>query len=231
MSDRLRVCVAVTALLLAGVSTVSADSILFSASTVCPPPSYCSPPYPFTNGLPTVVPDGAPAAFSGVGYYSDFALSTSALVTGFSWVEVEGGGNATITVWSDEGTGFTLSPPGALLADYGFQSAALDAVLLGYAWPDTVDRVFRYTVQLPSPLALLGNTRYWISIADTGAWARNGGGLGYSGTDGGLATDVGFGRGVFDVTGEPAPVPEPATLLLVGAGLLGAARVRSRRRA
>ncbi len=103
--------------------------------------------------------------------------------------------------------------------------------------------IYDYSAALSAAFLAAGGTNYWLSVyalsppasATEAQWGWTGGtGGNASSFQGGTNVitpgAVNFDR-AFALHGTPAPVPEPATMLLFGSGLAGiAARARARRR-
>jgi hypothetical protein len=138
--------------------------------------------------------------------------------------------------------------PGSLLASQQFSPAGASQTFNSQQVFGVLNlSVYDYAASLSSGFLANGGTTYWLSVyalspvasSTEAQWGWNGGlgGNGFSYQAGTAPTapppgqnQVNFDR-AFALHGNPAPIPEPATMLLFGSGLAGiAARARARRR-
>lgn len=185
--------------------------------------------------------------------FDSFALTQDALITGISWQ-----GSYFNTLVPDpsvappaNSSGFTVAfyldnagIPGALLDSQTFSPSNAGETFVGQqAFTPTLGlSIYNYSVSMGFPLLASAGTTYWLSVfalspdpSPTEAqWGWNGG-------SGGNGTSIQSVLGVpafvnldraFTLEGEPAPIPEPASLMLLGTGvsaLIARARRRGRR--
>jgi hypothetical protein len=99
-----------------------------------------------------------------------------------------------------------------------------------------------YSFDLDTPVALVGGTDYWFALhlssdfdSDGIFWETTSSGLGANGaqSEGGTFVNwIGNGRQhAFNLTNETTAVPEPSTLVMLGAGLSSLAALGRRRKA
>ena len=169
-------------------------------------------------------------------YYDNFLLASNSTVTGFDYTDFffsGGTGNYVQTSWSLWST--TPSIVGSPIAS-GTSVASIQSLAL----PDSP---YLFTVSGLN-IALTSGTQYWLGISNVTTQGsittaarvnpQSGALLGAMQFD--TAGNVGGGTAdrAFRVYGETAnatPVPEPASLLLMGSGIAGiAAKVRQRRK-
>lgn len=161
--------------------------------------------------------------------YDDFILPGNDLVTDVHW---QGGffnpGHGTITAFTVAFYADNAGQPGAALLTQTIAGNANET----FVGNQFFGPVYDYSVVLTTPFATAAGTQYWMSIVPTTnfppqwGWhtGTGGDGIGYQdffGTRSPTGTDFAFA-----LTG----VPEPATLALVGLGLVSLAVHRSRRR-
>lgn len=101
---------------------------------------------------------------------------------------------------------------------------------------------YAYSFDLDTPVALVGGTDYWFALhlssdfdSDGIFWETTSSGLGANGaqSEGGTFVNwIGNGRQhAFNLTNETTAVPEPSTLVMLGAGLSSLAALGRRRKA
>lgn len=168
--------------------------------------------------------------------FDDFTLSANYTITTVSWHGWSAAPGTTFQV----GFATTLAPFFPDVASLVTQTVTPTfTVVPGMPWEGD------FTVTLPTPVALTAGTGYWLSIYNPNSlwgWSQGDG----SGTSGVLppgfgasyiatsatpylqfgALDLAF-RLEGDLTPRPPAAPEPATLFLLGAGLLALRRRRT----
>ena len=162
---------------------------------------------------------------SGVGEYESGMLFTAGISGIVSRIDLAlgltgvGDGGATVSLWTDSG-----GLPGSMMASWG-----VTAVLGFGSRCCTV-----VTINTGAPTLVEGQSYFLVAIADDISWEgwiwNNQGvnGVLAQNTGGGWNSSGGEPLSAFDILGDPASIPEPATMLLLGAGLLF---VLTRRRA
>jgi hypothetical protein len=162
----------------------------------------CDADYMGTYGNPYGSPSGDYAAFNAFGLAS-VELTASAGAFGF--------GGASFTSWADHGTFGDPSAP--------FSARSL--ALIGYRAGDLADSPTYYLELALDPTMYVAQDLGWTDLERLVFVSGDGVNFNVNGLSW-LMDDL-------DVTVEQAGVPEPATLSLVGAGLLSLATLRRRR--
>ena len=183
--------------------------------------------------------------------FDNFTLASASTVLNVSWQgqyrPTNNGGlepapTATdflVEFWSDSG-----GVPGVVLSSAMYTVAQTNETRIGSALFGPVAGVtstagiYSYSLNI-TPFAAAAGTQYWLMIqAQTGstnnpAWGWLSGGVGGSTYQVLTNGTAGFTNGnrTFALDDAVAPVPEPASLVLLGAGLVGIAAILRRRRA
>jgi hypothetical protein len=226
--------------LLAHAGPASADPILYAQPPQSPVQSTRASQQQPTPGL----------AFQ---TFDSFLLAQDALITGISWQ-----GSYFNTLISDpnfspaaNALGFTVAlymdnagAPGTLLDSQTFSPSNAGQTFVGQqAFSPTLGlSIYNYSASLGAGFLASAGTTYWLSVyAHSPDASPTEAQWGWNGGSGGNGTSVQSVFGVpavvnldrtFTIEGQPTPVPEPSTLLLLGMGgsaLIARAR-RHRRR-
>jgi len=182
----------------------------------------------FDNGAPNT---DSPRAISSIYTLADdFSMGTDSTVTNVGFYYYNGAGSTTdvsYAIYSDDG-----GAPGTVLASGDAQNfSGTDTGQQEYAGED----VFLGTFDLATSFNATANTTYWLALSNGsyftfwattdangtyGAQGSSGGGFG------GLGTQQAF---YLDGTASSISTPEPASLLLFGAGLIGLGGMRRKK--
>jgi hypothetical protein len=225
--------------MLAHAGAASADPILFTQQPQTPVQSTRASQHQPTSGL----------AFQ---TFDNFVLGQDATITGISWqgsyfntliadptfAPPANAFGFTIALYSDTG-----GTPGTLLDSVTLSPSSAGETFVGQqAFSPTLGlSIYNYSASLGAGWLATAGTTYWLSVyalspdasASQAQWGWNGG-TGGNGTSVqsvfGTPSTVNFDR-TFTIAGQPTPVPEPSTLLLLGMGGSAlAARVRRLRK-
>jgi hypothetical protein len=177
----------------------------------------------------------------GVGYAiaDDFTLNTNAIINDVHWWGfyngLESGGdlpedNFTINFWTDDS-----GMPGDLLTGTSLTVTRTGTGFIesNEEFPNIDSDIYYYAADLAEGVGVTGGETYYIELFNSTAdrswcwsdkrpaigdlWYRSGNLPGWSPHETGVSdTDM-----YFELTGTSVPIPEPATVLLLGTGLVG----------
>jgi hypothetical protein len=201
-------------------------SLLAGAAVASPNPVVYQQPWTGTGSLAyaSQFDTGANGDFAKM--YDDFSLATTTSITDIHWTGQYFSGSRTngvdsflIQFWSNAGG------PGTLLYSATIAGTNVNETLIS-------GDDYTYDADLATAFTAQAGTTYWVSIQATmlfppqWGWMEGTGGNGvafqdFFGTRARIGADL-----AFSLTGKPADIPEPASLLLVGLALtsLGVAR-------